>query len=108
MFSLVFNFFYGWYVDDTKNFWRWFFKYFKTLDRDIGLAGNLQNWASPLFGDYSYIGRVIGPILRTLRIFFGLAFYAVLAIFVLVVYLFWIFLPMVVILMVFLNLKFIQ
>lgn len=104
MFSPVINFFYGWYIDDTRNFWNWLGKLLKTLDRDIGLVGNLQNWASPLYGDYTYVGIVIGPILRTIRIFFGLAFYSVIAFFSLIAYLFWIALPIVAIIMVFLNL----
>lgn len=104
MFSPVINFFYGWYVDDTRNFWNWFVNYLKMLDRTIGLIGNIQNWTSPLFGDYSLIGVVVGPILRTLRIFFGMAFYTAIAVFFAIVYLFWIILPIAAIIMVFLNL----
>lgn len=106
MFSPVINFFYGWYVDDTRNFWNWFMDFLKTLDRSIGLVGNLQNWTSPLYGDYSYVGRVVGPVLRTLRIFFGVALYMVMAVFSLLIYLFWIILPIVAIIMVFWNLLF--
>lgn len=104
MFSLVINFFYGWYIDDTRNYWNWFAGYLRMLDRSIGLVGNLQNWTSPLFGDYSVIGRIVGPIMRTLRIFFGAVFYALMAIFFVAIYLFWIILPIAVIIMVFLNL----
>jgi len=105
MFGSVINFFYGWYIDDTRNYWNWFSGFLKMLDRNIGLVGNLQNWTSPLFGDYSYIGRVIGPVMRTLRIFFGMGFYMVIAFFSLAAYLFWITLPIVIIIMVFLNLS---
>ena len=104
MFSLVINFFYGWYVDDTRNFWNWFANYLKMLDRSVGLIGNLQNWASPLYGDYTIAGVIIGPVLRTLRILFGIAFYLLMAIFSLAVYLFWIILPIGVIAMIILNL----
>lgn len=103
MFGIITNFFYNWYIDDTRNFWNWFLSALKTLDRSIGLIGNIQNWTSPLYGDYSYIGRVAGPVFRTLRIFFGAALYAVLAIFSLMLYLFWIILPIAVIIMIFLN-----
>ncbi len=81
-----------------------FFNFLRMLDRSVGLIGNLQNWTSPLYGDYSLIGVVVGPILRTLRIFFGLAFYMAIAVFSLAVYLFWIILPIAVIIIVFLNL----
>lgn len=104
MFSFVINFFYGWYIDDTINFWNWFASYIRKLDRTIGLVGNLQNWASPLFGDYSYIGRFVGPFLRTGRIIIGAAIYALITILSLMIYLFWIILPIAVIAMVFLNL----
>lgn len=100
----IINFFYGWYVDDTKNFWNWFINSIKFLDRDVGLIGNLQNWTSPLYGDYSYIGIIAGPILRTLRIFFGIALYAAMVILSLAIYSIWIILPIAVIIMVILNL----
>lgn len=101
----VLNFFYGWYIDDTRNFWHWFVSYIKILDRDIGLVGNLQNWTKPLYGDYSYAGIIIGPILRTFRIFLGIAFYAAAAFFSLAVYLFWIILPIMAVIMASLNLS---
>lgn len=104
MFSAIINFFYGWYIDDTRNFWHWFANYIRKLDRTVGMVGNLQNWTSPLFGDYSYIGRLAGPPFRTIRIVAGAAIYAVLTIICLIVYLFWIILPIAVIIMVFLNL----
>lgn len=104
MINFVIKFFYSWYIDDTKNFYNWLIDCFKTLDRDIGLVSNLQNWLSPLYGDYSFAGRIIGPVMRTLRIFFSLAFYFALAILFLIAYLIWIILPAAVIIMVFLNL----
>lgn len=105
MSNFVINFFYGWYIDETKNFLNWFAVYFKTLDRDIGLIGNLQNWLSPLYGDYTTAGRAIGPILRTFRIFFGAAFYTVIVVLFLMIYLFWIILPLAALTMAFLNLS---
>lgn len=106
LFSPIIKFFYGWYIDDTINFWSWFVGFLKMLDRDIGLIGNVQNWTSPLYGDYSYLGRVAGPIFRTMRIFFGMSLYTVLILISLAVYLFWIILPMAVIAMIILNLLF--
>ena len=104
MFNFVVSFLHGWYINDTKNFSSGFINHLKILDRDIGLVGNLQNWTSPLYGDYSYAGMVIGPILRTFRIFFGLIFYIIVTIFFLMGCLFWIVLPIVVVTMVILNL----
>lgn len=104
MFSPIIKFFYGWYIDDSINFYNWFINFLKTLDRDIGLIGNLQNWTSPLYGDYSYTGIVVGPIFRTMRIFFGAFFYFAFISVSLTAYLFWIILPILVIAMMFLNL----
>lgn len=104
MFSPVINFFYNWYVDDTRNFWNWFINYLKMFDRSIGLVGNIQNWASPLFGDYSYIGVVVGPVMRTFRIIMGVGIFAIITFFSLAIYLFWIILPIAVIIMVASNL----
>lgn len=104
MFGPVIKFFYGWYIDDTINFYNWFIGLLKTMDRDVGFVGNVQNWTSPLYGDYSYIGIVAGPVFRTFRILFGLTLYLVIAAICLAVYLFWIILPIMVIVMMFLNL----
>ena len=103
MFSSIINFFYGWYIDGTKDFWRWFINFIKYLDRDAGLVGNVQNWLSPLYGDYSYIGIVAGPIFRTFRIFFGLALYTAIFIISLAVFLIWIILPVMAIRIILLN-----
>lgn len=105
MASIVINFFYGWYVDETINYWKWFIRLLKTIDMDVGLIGNLQNWTSPLFGDYSLIGIIVGPIMRTFRIIFGAAFYFLIAVIAAIVYLLWIILPMIALLMIFLNLS---
>lgn len=104
MFNLIINFFYNWYIEDTKIFYNRFIGFLKFFDRDIGLAGNLRNWLNPLYGDYSTAGRAIGPILRTFRIFFGIIFYLLITILSLAVYLIWIILPILAIIMAVLNL----
>lgn len=98
------KFAYNWYIEDSKNFWNGVLKFIKTMDRDFGVVANIYNWANPLYGDYSYIGRAVGPLFRTLRIFTGVLVYAAVALFAVFLYVFWLVLPLLVVAMIILNL----
>ncbi len=104
MFSFIRDFVYGWYVRGSKKFWSGALGFIKFMDRDFGVAANIYNWTSPLYGDYSYGGRIIGPIFRTARIFLGLAVYAIAFFAALFAYIIWLALPAIVLIMFFLNL----
>lgn len=78
--------------------------FIKFMDRDLGVMANIYNWTSPLYGDYSYIGRAIGPVLRTFRIFVGLLAYLGITIIAFGFYIIWIVLPLGILAMIYLNL----
>lgn len=78
--------------------------FLKAVERDIGVMINLKLITQPIFGDYTYMGRVIGPIFRFGRVVIGSAIMAVSIIAVVFVYIVWIILPPLAFLMVFLNL----
>lgn len=104
MLNSISKFAYEWYFVDSKGFWGGVIKFIKIMDRDFGVVANVYNWTSPLYGDYSYIGRAIGPLFRTFRILVGLAFYAAIFLFALFLYALWLVLPLLVAAMVIVNL----
>ena len=100
----IINFFSFWYLTSSKSFWHKEIDFIKGIERDIGVFINMKLIFQPIFGDYSYMGRVIGPVFRMSRVFIGLVIvFASIAV-VIVVYLVWIVLPPLAFSMVFLNL----
>lgn len=98
------KFAYEWYFIGSKGFWSGVANFIKTTDRNFGVIANIYNWTSPLYGDYSYAGKIMGPIFRTLRIVFGSIFYLSVIIFSLFLYAVWLALPAVIAIMIILNL----
>ena len=101
------NFFSFWYITSSRSFWHKEVAFIKGIERDIGVLINLKLVFQPIFGDYTYMGRVIGPIFRLSRVLIGLFIMLVSIIVVLMIYSIWIFLPPVTFLMVFLNLVYV-
>ncbi len=85
MFSFIFNqifheiicFFRRWYLERSEWFWSAVFAFLGVLDKNFAVAINVRLWLQPLYGDYSPVGRILGPILRTLRIVLGGLIYAI-------------------------------
>jgi hypothetical protein len=103
----VINFFYFWYVQSSRDFWNREIAFVKQIERDLGIMINLRLITQPIFGDYSYMGRIIGPIFRLGRILIGLLIIAVSFVVIIFVYLIWIILPLLVFLMIILNLLYV-
>lgn len=84
MFSFIFNqifheivcFFRRWYLERSERFWSAVFAFLGVLDKNFAVAINARLWLQPLYGDYSPVGRILGPILRTIRIVFGGSVYS--------------------------------
>jgi len=98
------QFFCFWYLTSSKDFWHREISFLKQIERDIGVIINLKLITQPIFGDYTYAGRVIGPIFRLGRVLIGMAIMIVSIFIVILIYLIWIILPPLAFLMVFLNL----
>lgn len=98
------QFFWFWYVQSSKDFWNREINFMKGIERDIGVMINLKLIFQPIFGDYSYMGRIIGPIFRLGRVSVGAAIICVSIFVVILIYLIWIILPPLAFLMVMLNL----
>ena len=97
------QFFWFWYVQSSRDFWRREIAFLKQVERDIGVMINLKLITQPIFGDYSYLGRVIGPIFRLGRVLIGFIIMAASIFVVVLIYLIWIILPPLAFLMVVLN-----
>ncbi len=89
----VLNFFVRWYGTGSQFFWSRVFEWFASLDRTFGVAINARLIMHPLYGDYSPVGRVIGPVFRLGRIALGAATYALLFVFAGAAWLAWLAIP---------------
>jgi len=98
------QFFYFWYVQSSRDFWHKEIGFIKGVESDIGMMINLKLIFQPIFGDYTYAGRIIGPIFRLGRVLVGVLFVGASIFVVILIYLIWIILPPLAFLMVILNL----
>ena len=99
----IHQFFYFWYITSSKNFWHKEIGFLRQIERDIGVMINLKLITQPIFGDYTYAGRVIGPIFRLGRVLVGTIIMIASIFVVILIYMIWIVLPPLAFLMVFLN-----
>ncbi len=104
MLNSVAKFVFKWYLTDSKTYWDGVISFIKFMDRDLGLVANIYNWTSPLYGDYSLIGKAIGPIFRTFRIILSAFAYLGIIIIAFFLYVLWLALPLGILAMIFLNL----
>ena len=103
-FVFIKNFFKFWYIEVSNSFWEKSFFILKDFESEIAVMATLYNLFSPLYQDYSIMGRIIGPIFRIFRIIFGLALYVILIVLISICYLIWMVLPPFVLIMILLNL----
>ncbi len=92
-FYRLFDFFHHWYVDGSRWFGRRTIKVFTELDKTFAVRVTLEHLFEPLYKDYTVIGRILGAIFRTARLFIGFAVYAVVALVIVVCYLVWLAIP---------------
>ncbi|MDD3006174.1 MAG: hypothetical protein PHX30_01145 [Candidatus Pacebacteria bacterium] len=76
----------------------------KGVGRDIGVLINLKLIFQPIYGDYSLIGKLIGPIFRLCRVFFGILLAIFLSFLIIACYALWLLLPPVALVMFWENL----
>lgn len=103
----IIKFFHFWYAQSSKDFWNKEIAFLKQIEKDLGVLINLKLIFQPIFGDYSYMGRVIGPILRLGRVLVGFVIMVTSIFAVITIYLIWIILPPLAFLMVILNLSYV-
>ena len=102
-FAFIKNFFKFWYIEGSNSFWEKSFFILKDFESEVAVIPTFYNLFSPLYQDYSIMGRFIGPVFRIFRIIFGLALYVILIALISVCYLIWMALPPLVLIMILLN-----
>ncbi|MEW5805427.1 MAG: hypothetical protein AB1721_01735 [Patescibacteria group bacterium] len=90
IFQEIIGFFRGWYIGGTARFWSLALSFLAVLDQQFAVVINLKLINKPLYGDYSAVGRVIGPIFRLFRILLGSTIYLLIFILALLIWLVWV------------------
>jgi len=92
-----------WYVKSAHMYTDYVFGLLRRMDRTLAWRITLKYLFKPLYGDYSFIGYVIGFIFRLFRLIGGGVIYVVVFAVAILAYLVWIFLPPYLILRMFFN-----
>lgn len=89
------DFFHHWYVHGSRHFAHAFVNLLESLDETFAVKITLTHFFEPLYGDYSIVGRLLGPVFRIGRAGIGLSVYLVVATLFLSAYLIWLMIPVV-------------
>lgn len=97
----VFEFVRHWYVNSFIAIMRWLINSLESWDQTLALRVTLKHFFEPLYGDYTMVGRAIGPIFRVGRIAIALLIYPTLCIAAVFAYVFWAVIPIFVVVNIF-------
>lgn len=100
----TYGFFHFWYVADTRNFGLRSLAILRGAEKEWGILVNLRLITQPIFGDYSTMGRVVGPVFRLGRVLLGAIWCLLLIGLLVVVFVARLILPPLVLYMIFANL----
>jgi len=103
----IYNFLRHWYIFGTRFILHFWIGTLKKIDKTFAVKINLKYFFAPLYKDYSIIGRILGIIFRTIRIIIGIIIYFFVTILFLGIVLFWVFLLPLILVLIFINYKFI-
>lgn len=102
----IYGFFNFWYIRGAKDFLQRKWVFFRNLEQDMGILINLRMLFQPIYGDYTFAGRLIGPVFRLLRVSLGLALLFFCAILIVLIFAIRLMLPLVAFFMVIENVFF--
>ena len=88
------DFFHHWYVDGSRTAIHALTQTLEQADRRFAVAITVRNFLSPLYGDYSIVGRFLGLVFRSGRIVIGTLCYAFLVFVFLVGFIAWLTVPL--------------
>jgi hypothetical protein len=103
----IYNFLNFWYIKSSKDFWKREMLFIKGVENDVGILINLKLITQPIFGDYTYMGKIIGPIFRLGRVIFGSVLIFLSFVSIVVSYILWLIFPIVAVAMTLKNLIYI-
>ncbi len=96
-FHRIVIFFHHWYVDGSRAIGHGFISVLERLDRSLAIRVTLRYFFQPLYKDFTFIGRILGIIFRSVRIAIAIVIYAAVAFAFLVAYIVWLAVPLYVI-----------
>jgi hypothetical protein len=82
-----------WYKDGSKKFFHTLVSFLEYLDRFFAIEITFKNIFAPLYQDRSFIGYIMGFLLRTMRVFLALIVYSMVVSAFAVLYLTWLAIP---------------
>lgn len=88
-----FGFFEGWYKDGTSFFIAFFFSVIKRIDRVLALKITIRYFFTPLYNDRTFLGYILGVVLRSGRILVAVPIYLFVTIGMLSLTLVWMLVP---------------
>ena len=88
-FYRIFDFFHHWYEDAVRVFNHWVISFYERLDQTFALRITFKYFFQPLYKDYTIVGRILGVIFRSGRIFLGFIVYGFFGLIFLGFYLLW-------------------
>ena len=84
-----------WYVKSPSRAWELYLRTLGEVEISVGVRDMLRNLGRPLFQDYTWQGRLIGLLIRLVRIAVGLLVYALIALLYLALYAVWLAFPLI-------------
>jgi len=82
-----------WYVKSFRIYSNRVVSFLEQLDRFFALKITLRHLFHPLYQDYSLIGYILGFIFRIIRVVGAVVFYGIVIVMAVLVYLFWLIIP---------------
>ncbi len=99
----IWQFIWHWYVDAFIRGFRWHVNFLEGLDRFFALRITLRYFFQPLYQDYTFVGRILGIILRSIRITGAVLTYTIVALVSIALYIGWAAVPLYIIYRIILN-----
>jgi len=101
------DFFHFWYIRNSADYWRRKIVFLRGVERDIGIIVNLRMITQPIYGDYTFAGRIIGPIFRLGRVLFGCLIFFISLVAVIIIYIVYLLMPAITAVMLLKNLAYV-
>lgn len=89
------EFLHHYYIDGTRFLFYKFINFLENMDRSIAFRITLKNYFVPLYRDYTFMGRILGIIFRSIRLLLGGITYLFIGIVFLLLVLFWLLVPII-------------
>lgn len=87
------DFFHNWYVHGSKYLIHRFVSVLENVDRTVAIKVTLRYFFQPLYKDYTIVGRILGIVFRSGRLFVGGIIYACFILLFVGIFIIWLIFP---------------